>query len=239
MTSLTSFYTRFTSLGWFGLVAFVFILLFVRLGFWQLSRADEKKHMLKAYQELKERAPIAWQPGDALPLQYQPIKVEGRFLSDVLLLDNQHYRHQFGYHVISPFVLGNGSMVLVDRGWLAGDVTRQKVPQVNNPSATMSLSGTTYYPSEKTWLLGDAIEQKSAQVAVIELIDTQLISQFLHKSAYPFIIRLGKKEANGYVRHWPIVAMPPQRHYAYALQWFAMALMVFLLLIKMKRKNES
>lgn len=239
MTSLTFFYTRFTSLGWFGLLALVFILLFIRLGFWQLSRADEKRHMLTTYRTFQERAPILWQPGDVLPAQYQQIKVEGRFLPEVLLWDNQHYRHQFGYHVISPFRLNNNQIVLVDRGWLAGDITRQTVPEVNNPTSVLSVSGTTYYPSEKTWLLGDAIEPKSAQIVVIELIDTQLISQFLHKSAYPFIIRLGKEEANGYVRQWPIVAMPPQRHYAYALQWFAMALMVFLLLIKMKRKNES
>ena len=87
-------------------------------------------------------------------------------------------------------------------------------------------------------MLGQALEKKEAGLAVVELLDTHLISQFLHKSVYPFIIRLGKQSANGYVREWAVVAMPPERHYGYALQWFAMALVLLIIYVSLSLKNR-
>ena len=231
MFSLTGFNVRFTPRWQMSLLALLAILFLSRLGFWQLQRAAEKKQMLLAHQVLAKQAPILWQPRNKLPLQYQPITVQGHFLSTVMLLDNQHYQHQFGYHVISPLILADGHVILIDRGWLAGDVTRQTLPKSRMPTGVIKLVGSAYYPSEKNWLLGQLIEKEQAESVVIELIDTKLIGQFLHKSVYPFIIRLGQHEADGYVREWAIVSMPPQRHYAYALQWFAMALVILILFI--------
>lgn len=243
MFSLTGFNVRFTPRWQMSLLAFCAILLFSRLGFWQLQRAAEKKQMVSAHREWEKQTPILWQPQNKLPAQYQPIIVHGHFLPKVLLLDNQHYHHQFGYHVISPLVLANQHVILVDRGWVAGDVTRQILPAMELPTNVSHLVGSVYYPSEKNWLLGQLIEKEQADLVVIELIDTQLIGQFLHKSVYPFIIRLGKEAANGYIRDWAIVAMPPQRHYAYALQWFAMALVILILFIALnttaKKKHEN
>lgn len=220
------------------LIAVLAIALFMRLGFWQLERANEKKQMIAALNVFTRQAPTDWASGNALPAQYQPIQVKGHFLPTRLLLDNQHYQHQFGYDVISPLVLADGKVVLVDRGWIEGDVTRRNFPKTETPSGLIQLAGSAYYPSEKSWLLGQAIEKKEADLAVVELLDTQLISQFLHKSVYPFIIRLGKPAAHGYVRDWAVVAMPPQRHYGYALQWFAIALLILILFIALNIKKK-
>lgn len=243
MFSLTGFNLRFTPRWPISVLAVLTMLLFTRLGLWQLQRANEKIQMLSVHQELAKQAPIFWQVTSKLPTQYQQIKVQGYFLSKVLLYDNQHYQHQFGYHVISPLLVANGQVVLVDRGWIAGDVSRQTLPVTSLPTGLINIVGSVYYPSAKNWVLGQVIEEKRKDLAVVEQIDTQLISQVLHKSVYPFIIRLGKQEAGGYVREWSIVAMPPMRHYAYALQWFAMALVVLILFIslniKIKKKHEN
>ena len=241
MLSLTRFNVRFTPRWQMSLLAFFSILLLTRLGFWQMQRAAEKKQMLSAHRDFAKQAPIVWgsNGNSKLPAQYQPITVHGHFLPKVLLLDNQFYQHQFGYHVISPLVLANQQVVLVDRGWIAGDLTRQTLPATNLQSDSTDIIGTVYYPSEKNWLLGQLIEQEQADLAVVELIDIKLISHFLHKSVYPFIIRLGQHEADGYVREWAIVSMPPQRHYAYALQWFAMALVILILFIALNTTKKE
>ena len=231
MIKLISHNKRFSPHWAMTLLALLCIALFMRLGFWQIERASEKKQMIAALNAFAQQAPTSWLPGNTLPAQYQPIKVQGHFLPKVLLLDNQHHQHQFGYDVVSPLVLADGQVVLVDRGWISGDATRRIFPGVNTPSGLIKLAGRAYYPSEKTWLLGQALEKKEAGLAVVELLDTHLISQFLHKSVYPFIIRLGKQSANGYVREWAVVAMPPERHYGYALQWFAIALVILILFI--------
>lgn len=231
MFSLACFNIRFTPSWQMSLLTLFSLLFFMRLGFWQLQRADEKERMLSAHHAFTKQTPVLWRHGDPLPAQYQPINVTGHFLPAVLLLDNQHHHHQFGYDVISPLLLQNGAILLVDRGWLAGDITRMTFPPIKTPKDAVNIVGSAYYPSAKNWVLGQEIEKKQTNLAVIELIDTKLISQFLHKSVYPFIIRLNPEEALGYVREWEIVAMPPQRHHAYALQWFAIALVILTLFI--------
>ena len=71
----------------------LFIALFTRLGFWQLSRANEKKQMLAMAQTLSQKQAIKWPSGEILPKQYQRLNTQGYFLPAVFLLDNQHYQH--------------------------------------------------------------------------------------------------------------------------------------------------
>lgn len=239
MVSLTFFKRRFTPNWRMAFIALLVFLFLLRLGFWQLTRAEEKNTMLKAQAALALQAPVDWRPGMNLPVQYQRLKVKGSYLAAAFLLDNQHYKHQFGYHLLSPFLLSTGEVILIDRGWLAGDQSRQRLPEFSIPSGSLQLTGDAYYPSAKSWVLGQVLEKRNENLALVERIDTKIISQFLHKSVYPFIIRLDKDDTQGYVREWAVVAMPPERHYAYALQWFAMALVVLILFIVLNLKKAD
>ncbi|HBI21527.1 MAG TPA: SURF1 family protein [Legionella sp.] len=212
--------------------------LFVRLGYWQLERASDKQQMMAALNAFIKQVPTPWGSSDPLPAQYQTLRVKGHFLPAIFLLDNQHHQHQFGYDVISPLKIQGGVVVLVDRGWVPGDVTRQQFPEVETPCGVVSLVGSAYYPSTKQWILGQALEKKGTDLAVVEWVDADLISKFLHKSVYPFIIRLSKSANFGYVREWAVVAMPPERHYGYAFQWFAIALAIFILFIALNVKKK-
>lgn len=237
MVSLTCFNRRFTPKWWMVILSCLFIAVFLRLGFWQLGRAEEKKQMLAVQANFAQKAPIVWKAGEAKPEQYQQLQVVGNYLPQILLFDNQHYQHQFGYHVLNPLQLNDKQVLLIDRGWVAGDINRQLLPEITVPTETQTLTGYAYYPSDN-WVLGPAYEEKKNNVTIIERIDTKLIGQFLHKSVYPFIIRLDKDNAQGYVREWSIVAMPAERHYAYALQWFAMALVILILFIALNLKKK-
>lgn len=241
MFSLTAYNIRFIPRWRMSLFALAVVLLFTRLGFWQLHRAHEKQEMLAVHQTFAKQIPKNWQPGYPEPGQYQQISIQGHFLAKILFLDNQHYQHQFGYHVISPLLLANDQVILVDRGWVAGDIGRKTMPMTETPTGLVHLAGTVYFPSEKNWVLGQALEKIEKNIAIVELVDNHLISQFLHKSVYPFMIRLNKNQASltdGFVQEWPVVAMSPQRHYGYALQWFAMALVILILFIVLNFKRN-
>lgn len=239
MPSLTCFNLRFTP-SW--LMIFLTLLvggLFMRLGFWQIQRAEQKKHMLQADAALAIKAPITWQAQNTLPLQYQRLKVSGHYLPEVFLLDNQHQNHEFGYDVLSPLQLNDGSVVLIDRGWIAGDKMRRSFPEIITPTNFLQLQGSAYFPSKNQWVLGAEIEKKAAQLTIIEKIDAKTVSQILQKKVYPFIIRLDKEDAHGFVRLWPIVSMPPQRHLAYAWQWFAMAFVILIIFVALNLKRNE
>lgn len=236
---LTGFRWRFTPSWQMSVLAALAIALLLRLGFWQLDRAQEKQQLMTLDQNFSKQSPVRWDPGLELPRHYERVVLQGRFLPQQLLLDNQHHQHQFGYHVLSPLLLANQKVVLIDRGWVRGEVTRKIFPDIDRPMDLVSLAGHAYYPSEKVMVLGQSIEIKDEQLAVVEWIDLKIISQFLHKSVYPFMIRLDKNEAYGFVREWPVVSMSPQRHYGYAMQWFSLASVCLILFLALNVKRCS
>ncbi|CAM2749685.1 Uncharacterized conserved protein [Legionella steigerwaltii] len=241
MPSLTCFKFRFTPSWPMLILAILFFSLFVRLGFWQVARADEKTKMIFAQKTQERQKPVLWTSQKKLPLQYERIVLKGKYLSQIFLLDNQHHKHQFGYDVLSPLELSDGTIIIVDRGWVPGELTRRVLPNVQIPKGTVELQGSTYFPSKNQWVLGPALEEKGNKMIILERVDDQLMSQILQKSVSPFIIRLDKQDTNGFVREWETVSMPPQRHLAYALQWFVMALVVLIIFValNLKKKDEK
>lgn len=241
MPSVPFFKFRFTPSWMMLILAALSFSLFLRLGFWQIQRADEKAKMLAAQSVQEQLKPIFWEPKQKYPLQYARIKVKGSYLPQLLLLDNQHYQHQFGYDVVSPLELADGSVILIDRGWIHGDITRRVFPTIQTPADLVQLQGSVYFPSKNQWVLGPDSEKKEHKITVIERLDTELASQLLQKVVYPFIIRLDKQDTHGFVREWETVSMPPQRHLAYALQWFVMALVILIIFValNLKKKNEK
>lgn len=241
MPSLTCFKVRFTP-SWLMIFLTVLVVgVFIRLGLWQLQRADEKETMLLAQTKLARMAPVDWDFEQKRPLQYQKIKVRGHYLTDVFLLDNQHHEHQFGYNVLSPLLLADGRVLMVDRGWVKADPLRQIFPEINSPQGEQLVQGSAYFPSINPWLLGPGLEKKENKLTILEALDVKLLSQILQKETGAFIIRLDKQGSDEFVREWATVSMSPQRHLGYALQWFVMALVVVILflVLNLKKKNEE
>ncbi|KTC66569.1 Uncharacterized conserved protein (plasmid) [Legionella adelaidensis] len=222
-------------------LALVSFCLFISLGFWQLKRAEEKRDTLMKYNSLSSQSSLVRVDKGRLPENFQPIQLKGVYLPFVLYLDNQFYHHNIGYDVLTPFLLQDGNIVLIDRGWIQALSTRDTLPKIQTPSDLLTVRGYVYYPPRKSWFLGQLFERKNSSLAVIEYIDPKLISQFLHKSAYPFIIRLNQNDAHGFVREWPITNFSPERHIGYAIQWFGFALVTILLFLalNLKKYNEK
>ncbi len=232
------FWRQYISFSWRkNILTISLISILVALGFWQLHRATEKTNMLEKAQRAKNQLPVFWSPEAFKPKQYQTISVQGRFLNIQFLLDNQHNNHRFGYDVINALRLSNGQILLVDRGFIPANITRQQMPLIKIPQGVIDLSGYVYYPAAKSWVLGVEIEQKSSRLIVLERIKPALIAQKLNLPVYPFVLRLAKTSAYGYKRDWAVVSMPPERHQAYALQWFGLALVVLIMYLGTNKKT--
>lgn len=220
---------RFSSKMWiyYGLIA-IAIIVCIRLGFWQLERANQKKRMLQQHQQLAEQKPKALSK-KSKPHQYEPAQLTGWFLPSLLYLDNQHYQHHFGYDIISPFQARNGLVVLVNRGWVAGDVTRQSLPQIETPKQLMTIKGYVYYPSSKALRLGPQLEIKQGDRYLLQQVDIDAFQSLFPLSLAKYTLRM-QPGNNDFVRAWPIVSMSPNRHVGYAIQWFAMAVCLLIVM---------
>ena len=89
------------------------------------------------------------------------------------------------------------------------------------------------------WLSANpaAVESPSTwpQHAVFPTFDD--VAASLGRAVQPFVLLPAPGEENGYLRRWAPVEIGPGRHYAYAFQWFAMAVVLAGLLAWNYRKR--
>src|SRR5262245_16104868 len=139
---------RFSAPAWAWLLTLLLVALFLRLGFWQLHRAEEKKAILSAY--LGAAKAEASDLGQALQADpgvarsyARPFVVHGVYdAAHTFLLDNQVSHGRPGVHVWSPLQFDGGkTVVLVDRGWIAVSPDRRQLPQIGTPSASVAVRG--------------------------------------------------------------------------------------------------
>lgn len=104
----------------------VIVALFVRLGFWQLDRFDQKRAYNAMLATRWQMAPldlgVEQLPDDLDELEYRRVTAQGYFdYANQLVLKGQIYRDAPGVVLVTPFVMNNGDAVLVARGWVPSD----------------------------------------------------------------------------------------------------------------------
>jgi len=198
----------------------IFFLL-MGLGFWQIHRAEEKKNILQAFAAGQAMPALYWGVKQSEPPPFARVKVKGRVVPTIFYLDNQFSKHRVGYRVIIPLVVSGGKVLLVDMGWYPANPNRKQLPDIKVQSLRI-WQGTVYFPKLSKVELGSFIDQKQGHRIVVETMDTQKIAEILHLETYPWVLRTEGSE-------WSVVSVTPERHYAYASQWFLMAVVVLII----------
>jgi cytochrome oxidase assembly protein ShyY1 len=234
---------------WFAVALTVAgVLLFVRLGVWQLDRANQKDELLRLY-AASTSAPL--EPfaavEDAPPQgRYPRVAVEGEFVADrYYLLDDQVHAGQVGVHVYAPFrPHGRDSLLLVDLGFLpkqGGGSATPPLPPL--PTGERTVRG-LYVPSPGVGVRmgGNALTGQRAWPKLAIYIDLKQIGDDLGTALYPRVLLIDPDPASIYTRDWTPGFMPPARHRAYAFQWFTFALaavVIFLILHRRRRPKRT
>lgn len=222
------------------------MLLFVRLGIWQLHRADEKQQLLDRYAQAASRpaqdfaAAAALQPGAAYP-RY---RVRGRYLLDrVYLLDNPHHDQRGGVEVYVPLRReGDPRLLLVDQGFLPGSGSDRTPPLPALPAGPVSLQGLYLPPPGVGFRMGgDALSRQPRWPKTTVYLAMPQLAADLGVAVYPRVLALDPDGASLYQRrHAPdLGSMPPARHRAYAFQWFTFAVVAFVLFVRRHRLPRS
>lgn len=227
-----------------SLLAILVLALLLRLGLWQLDRAQEKQNLLDA-----QSARIQLEPTDIMLLgkydensRYLPVSLTGILDNQhQILIDNQVKQGVAGYFVLAPVKLANGLSVLLNRGWVPLGNNRQELPDVSTQLKSISVIGRVdNFPSVGIKLKG-ADYLTEGWPAVTQVVDTEKVAQRLGYAVLPFQVLLSAEEPNGYDRQWQPMKMGPEKHHGYAFQWFALAtawiIIYFVLTIK-RRKEE-
>lgn len=206
----------------------------IALGCWQIARGQMKARLLAQSQQADEAAPIDLRVGDAVDAlpERRRVRVRGEFLADRQgLLDNQVRDGQVGYDVLTPLRIdGRAALLLVDRGWVARGVRRNDVPHWQTPTGSVTLTGYLHMPADVPLVTGDVTDTFEGKWVVLE-IDPGALRAVTGMPVEPRVLRLTSESDFGFRRDWPVVAMTPQRHYGYAVQWFGMAIALLVMYV--------
>jgi len=224
-----------------SLITIAGVFLFVSLGLWQFERAEYKQSIESKYKARLQADYTVFKPVDNwFDIEYQKVMLQGAYLEDkTLLLDNQLDSGRAGYHVITPFELPGGELVLVNRGWVAVGSSRQLLPTIASPVDANTVRGIVTLPGDDIYRLGEvSIGEQWPQL--IPFVDINALQPAFDNRLFPILIWLGSDQDGIYLRDWQPVWLKPEKSRAYAWQWIAFALVALLLffILNLRKFND-
>jgi cytochrome oxidase assembly protein ShyY1 len=206
------------------------------LGYWQLQRADQKRVALAEFAQRSVAPPIELRNLPMPAQQYTHIAVKGRYDNrHSFLLDNRIFQGRFGYEIITPFLTaGESRTLLVDRGWVAGDPARLQQPRIEPVEGEVTLTGHVYREAAHIRFVNTLDESASGKARWPKLVQSLQMADLqrgLGAPVLPFILRLDADVPGAYGIAWRVVniGFGPERHIAYAVTWFTMAVTLVLI----------
>ena len=214
----------------------VLVAQFAGLGVWQISRAQEKR----AVQEAFERQSGFTRFVDGMEVRpFQRLAAEGVFDAEhQFLLDNIIVDSRNGHYVLTPLVYSDDEPVLiVNRGWVERSGEHVEPGALRVPQGRLTVRGRAGSLPRAGYRMGAAMESTSAwpRHAVYPMLDELAVA--LGREVQPFVLLMAPAGDNGLLRRWAPAEIGPGRHYAYAFQWFAMAVVLAALLAWNYRKR--
>jgi cytochrome oxidase assembly protein ShyY1 len=207
----------------------------IKLGFWQSSRALEKEQRIERISVYNNQESLSLQK--LLTLQNNnenindiPVRLAGVFDNQkVFLLDNQTHKGRLGYRVLQVLKLEQGN-VLVNLGWVEGFIDRSKLPTVEAITGEHEITGNVRIIEKGLMLTEQQFTELSWPLRV-QAIEIDKFSTLISQKLLPFVVYLDKKETLGFAKNWRPIVMPPEKHRAYAFQWFSLALAWIMLML--------
>jgi len=229
--------TKKKILGWIPyVIGAILVLQFAALGVWQIDRGFDKRAEKQAFDSQAGFA--SWSNGMAVR-SFQKLKASGHFDGPrQFLLENIIINSRYGYYVLTPLVMADDEPVLlINRGWFERSGNEVDASMLSLPEEQVTVRGRAGSLPKAGYRMGDSIASPGdwPQRAVYPTLEE--LATALARDVQPFVLLLDPEEEYGFFRHWVPEEMGPGRHYAYALQWFAMGFVLAGLLIWNFRKR--
>jgi len=227
------------------LAAVAGVALTLALANWQLNRAQEKERRAAQIETLAKEPPLALAAAAARAedIEWRQVTVRGRFEPRYgVLIDNRIHRGMAGYHVVMPLEIastsgGSRRYVLVNRGWIAGNPERARLPEVKTPAGMIEITGLAVTPSRRFLELSP----RAAEGRVWQNLTLERYREAYPLALQPVVIQQQSPLDDGLAREWEPPDLGADKHYGYAFQWLALALtiLVFYLVTHVRRAAKE
>jgi surfeit locus 1 family protein len=221
----------------------------LKLGFWQLSRAQEKLNLQASIQS-QTALPVlnasSLTSSHTANILHRTITLTGHWLPQyTLFLDNRQMDSKPGLFVLTPFEFVNPAaadaastkqIILVQRGWLPRNfLDRNKLPTVATDIAQISIAGRIALSPSKLF------EFKSTESGLLrQNIEIDALAKEFKIDLLPYsLLQLDgdtadaakAKQADQLLRHWSQPNYGSDKNYGYMVQWWALSGLICLLYV--------
>jgi cytochrome oxidase assembly protein ShyY1 len=218
---------------WAGYLALVvvFAIACCALGTWQLNRRAEalaEVARIDANYDA-EAVPVADALADPIGFdadqRWQVVALSGEYLGDEeIVVRNRPFGGSSGFEVITPFRLDDGTVFMVDRGWIAQASDGRPSDYAAPPSGHVQVEARLKAGEERI----DGRTTTGIEFATIDLAElADRVGETAYTGAYGVLVQSAADAAEP-----PLAAAQPLRdegpHLSYALQWFVFALLAFI-----------
>ena len=203
------------------------------LGVWQLARRDQALTELFKIDSNFDSNPVP--VTEALPeltgfdesQKWMPVELTGTYLvDDEMLARNRPLNVNPGFEVLTPLLLADGTIFIVDRGWLPTGAEQDAPDTVPAPP-----SGTVTVVARLKASEPD-LPGRTATGNQVATINLSTIAERLNEPTYTGAYGLMAKESPAATEERPTAVLKPIRdegpHLSYAFQWFVFGLLAFI-----------
>jgi cytochrome oxidase assembly protein ShyY1 len=201
----------------FHLLVVIVVVAMVNLAFWQLRRLDERREFNARVSTNESQPPASL---DALraelsnpsAVEWRPVRVTGTFVPDhEFLVVNRSQNGDVGRNVVDALQLDDGSLLLVNRGFVPD---ADEVPSV--PRGPVEVQGRLRDSERRA--TGQPADESTGVLTEIRRIDIDVLSKQFDASVLPMYI----EQLNSAPPLQPIVAptLDEGPHLSYTIQWF-------------------
>jgi surfeit locus 1 family protein len=224
------------------LAAIAAFALCVAAGNWQQSRMHAKEALRAQLDAASGAEPVALArlPGvvDWSALRYRPVVATGEYLARrQIFIDNKVVGGRAGFHVVTPLALTDGRVVLVNRGWIAQGASRAAAPVAPPPPGVVSVRGRIAIPVTGYFEL----QPEATSGPVWQNLDLARYAAATGIAVLPVVIEAtaDPAQADGLVRDWPAPDFGVDTHRIYMVQWYAFAVLAFVLWLWFNRPRAA
>jgi surfeit locus 1 family protein len=208
-------------------------LLCIRLGIWQLDRLEQRRNFNDHVEAMWAAEPLDL-PGqvgsDLSQMEYRAVTVSGTYdFEKQVALRNRYYQDVFGYHLLTPLIMDDGTAVIVDRGWIPaeGNSTASDWRKYDQPDR-ITIQGQIRLGATKPDLGGVPDPTLSPGQPGLEFWNIVNLERIGQQLPYPILaIFIQPNPPSGDISppvpYQPEIELTEGPHLGYAGQWFTFA----------------
>lgn len=137
-------YSRFQRYPWFTVFTALTFVGLIALSCWQVQRLAWKQQLIARIEAEEARPAQTLASPNAFPglPEFRRVKLKGKFLTQPELhIQGRYYQGNTGIHLVYPFQLTQGPIILVNRGWVPKDYKKDPRVKFTLPKGPQTITG--------------------------------------------------------------------------------------------------